>query len=70
MANELREILERYFDDESAPSIYEVNGELAIIDNPKFSIIPNSPYRNPLVVAVYCTSGSGKGRVNTRVFDL
>ena len=70
MANELREILEHYFDDGSAPSIYEVNGELVIIDNPRFSIIPNSPYRNPLVVAVYCTSGSGKGRVNTRVFDL
>lgn len=70
MANELREILERYFEDDSAPSIYEVNGELAIIDNPKFSIIPNCPYRNPLVVAVYCTSGSGKGRINTRVFDL
>ncbi len=70
MANELREILERYFEDDSAPSIYEVNGELAIIDNPKFSIIPNCPYRNPLVVAVYCTSGNGKGRINTRVFDL
>lgn len=49
---------------------YVVDDYFAIIDNPTFSILPNHPYRNPLVVAVYCTSGVGKGRVNTQIYDL
>ena len=51
-------------------SAYVVDDYFAIIDNPTFSILPNHPYRNPLVVAVYCTSGVGKGRVNTQIYDL
>lgn len=47
-----------------------IDDHFAIIVNPIFSILPNYPYRNPLVVAVYCTSGIGKGRVNTNVFNL
>lgn len=70
MENKLHEILKHYLNDVNTATIYVMDGEYAIIDNPTFSIVPNHPYRNPLNVGVYCTSGSGKGRVNTKVFDL
>lgn len=65
----LSEIL-RQFIGHSDIKTYVVDDHFAIIENPVFSIIPNHPYRNPLVVAVYCTSGVGKGRVNTNIYDL
>lgn len=51
-------------------SSYVIDDHFAIIENPVFSILPNHPYRNPLVVVVYCTSGYGKGRVNTHIYNL
>ncbi len=70
MTKKLYDVLERYIDRANEGSIYVADGEFAIIDNPTFSIMPNHPYRNPLVIGVYCTSGSGKGRINTKIFDL
>lgn len=70
MATGLFDILERYVDSVSDTSVYVLDDQFAIIDSPTFAIMPNHPYRNPLVIAVYCTAGSGKGRVNTKVFDL
>ena len=70
MDNKLHDILKQYLNNANEASIYVMNSEYAIIDNPTFSIVPNHPYRNPLSIAVYCTSGNGKGRVNAKVFDL
>lgn len=60
----------RQFIGNSNIQTYVIEDHFAIIENPVFSILPNHPYRNPLVVAVYCTSGVGKGRVNTNMYDL
>ena len=65
----LSKLLEQFIG-QSNISTYLIDDYFAIIDNPKFAILPNHPYRNPLVVAVYCTSGEGKGRVNTNIYDL
>lgn len=65
----LSKLLEQFIG-QSNISTYLIDDYFAIIDNPKFAILPNHPYRNPLVVAVYCTSGVGKGRVNTQIYDL
>lgn len=65
----LSKLLEQFIG-QSNISTYVIDDYFAIIDNPKFAILPNHPYRNPLVVAVYCTSGVGKGRVNTQIYDL
>ena len=66
----LSELLQEFVDNNNCDATYVIDDNFAIIDNPSFSIIPNYPYRNPLVVAVYCTSGSGKGRVNTNIYNL
>ena len=65
----LSKLLEQFIG-QSNISTYLIDDYFAIIDNPKFAILLNHPYRNPLVVAVYCTSGVGKGRVNTQIYDL
>ena len=49
---------------------YSVGDEFSIIENPSFDILPNHPYRSPLVVAVYCQAGSGRGRINTKTYNL
>ena len=66
----LSELLQEFVDNNNCDATYVIDDNFAIIDNPSFSILPNYPYRNPLVVAVYCTSGSGKGRVNTNIYNL
>lgn len=65
----LSKLLRQYLDNNNM-STYVVDDHFAIIENPVFSILPNHPYRNPLVVVVYCTSGIGKGRMNTNIYDL
>ena len=68
---DLNDILKHYVDVSSSNiDVYAIDDKWAIIDNPTFTIIPNRPYRNPLIVAIYCTSGSGKGRINMKIFDL
>lgn len=49
---------------------YSLDDEISIIDNPSFDILPNHPYRSPLVAAVYCQAGCGRGRVNAKTYDL
>ena len=66
----LSELLQHFINSDNSTSSYVIDEHFAIIDNPSFSILPNYPYRNPLIVAVYCTSGSGKGRVNTKIYNM
>lgn len=49
---------------------YSVDDEISIIENPSFDILPNQPYHSPLVVAVYCQAGSGRGRINAKTYNL
>ena len=65
----LSKLIKQYIVNDNIMS-YVIDGHFAIIENPVFSILPNHPYRNPLVVVVYCTSGYGKGRINTHVYNL
>ena len=65
----LSKLLKRFIADKPL-SAYIIDEQLALVENPVFSILPNHPYRNPLVIAVYCTSGIGKGRVNTNIYNL
>ncbi len=66
----LSELLQHFINSDNSTSSHIIDEHFAIIDNPSFSILPNHPYRNPLLVAVYCTSGSGKGRVNTKIYNI
>ena len=66
----LSKLLRQFIDDNNSISSYVIDDHFAIIENPIFSILPNHPYRNPLIVVVYCTSGVGKGRINTNIYDL
>lgn len=66
----LSELLNRFVDANSNQTICCLNDEFAVIDNPSFMVLPNHPYRNPLVVGLYCKKGSGKGRVSTKTFDI
>lgn len=66
----LSELLNRFVDAGGNQAICCLNDDFAVIDNPSFAVLPNHPYRNPLVVALYCKQGSGKGRVSTRTFDI
>ncbi|MBO5892801.1 MAG: AraC family transcriptional regulator [Alistipes sp.] len=65
----LSKLIKQYIVNDNISS-YVIDDHFAIIENPVFSILPNHPYRNPLVVVVYCTSGFGKGRVNTHIYNL
>lgn len=65
----LSELLGKFIDDGNISS-YVIDDHFAIIDNPVFAILPNHPYRTPLVVTVYCTAGMGKGRVNANIYNL
>ena len=49
---------------------YSIGDEISIIENPSFDILPNHPYRSPLVAAVYCQAGSGRGRVNAKTYNI
>jgi AraC-like DNA-binding protein len=49
---------------------YSIDDEISIIENPSFDILPNHPYHSPLVVAVYCQAGSGRGRINAKTYNL
>lgn len=57
----LSKLLGQFIDDNNSISSYVIDDHFAIIENPIFSILPNHPYRNPLVVVVYCNRVSEKG---------
>lgn len=69
MTMTFNKLLGRFVDNNNI-SAYVIDEYFAIIENPVFAILPNHPYRNQLVVVVYCTAGIGKGRVNTKIYDL
>lgn len=68
--NNVSQILQQYIDSGNSGQIYSIDDLFAIVVNPSFAIMPNHPYHCPLAVAIYCTKGRGKGRVNTKLFDI
>ena len=70
MTATISDTLKQYVIKGYSASTYTLEDDFAIIENPTFSIIPNHPYRNPLIVAVYCTAGNAKGRINAKSYHL
>lgn len=70
MSTTLAKTISGYISSGYSGVAYSVDDELSIIDNPSFDILPNHPYRSPLVAAVYCQAGRGRGRVNAKTYDL
>lgn len=70
MTTTISDTLRQYISNGYSASIFTLGDDFAIIENPTFSIIPNHPYRNPLIVAVYCTAGNAKGRINAKSYHL
>lgn len=66
----LERTVSRYIDAGHTGMVYSMGDEISIIENPSFDILPNHPYRSPLVAAVYCRKGRGCGRVNAKTYDL
>ncbi len=50
--------------------IYTIGDAFSIVESATFMVIPNHPYRCPLVVALYCRAGHGTGCINTRTFEV
>lgn len=70
MSSTLTDTLNLYVERESRGEIYSVGDDFSIVDNPSFAILPNHPYRSPLVAALYCTQGHAAGRVNTTIHNI
>lgn len=70
MKTTLTDTLQRYVDTGHTGSIMSIGDDFSIVRDPSFAVLPNHPYRSPLVVAVYCTSGYATGRINARTYDL
>ena len=70
MDNSLSSTLRTYIAHFPESNAYSIDDKLTIIVNPKFTILPNHPYRCPLSVAIYCTQGTGTGRINAMTFSL
>ena len=66
----LSQTIESYIQGGHRGTTHSIGDEFSIIDNPSFAILPNHPYRSPLIVAVYCRGGRGTGRINAKTFDL
>ena len=70
MSATLSQTLDSYIAAGHGGKICSIDGDFAVLVNPSFDVLPNHPYRSPLVVAVYCKRGHGKGRINARTFDI
>lgn len=70
MSTTLAKTIDNYLSAGHKGVAYSVEDEISIIDNPSFDILPNRPYRSPLVVAVYCQRGNGCGRINAKTYNL
>ena len=70
MDNSLSSTLRAYIDHFPESNAYSIDDKLTIVSNPQFAILPNHPYRCPLSVAIYCTQGTGTGRINAKTFSL
>ncbi|MBQ8492902.1 MAG: AraC family transcriptional regulator [Alistipes sp.] len=70
MSTTLSDTLRTYVDAGHTGAIYCIGDDFGIIRNPSFAILPNHPYRSPLVVALYCTAGHATGRINALTYDI
>lgn len=70
MSSTLTDTLNFYVESTRQCEVYSVGDDFSIIDNPSFAILPNHPYRSPLVAALYCTQGHAAGRVNTTIYNV
>lgn len=70
MSATLSQTLDSYIDAGHGGRMCSIGNDFAVVVNPSFDVLPNHPYRSPLVVAVYCKRGYGKGRINARTFDI
>ncbi len=66
----LEKTINNYIDAGHTGKVYSVEDEMSIIVNPSFDILPNHPYKSPLVAAVYCRGGHGRGRVNAKTYNI
>lgn len=70
MSTTLTDTLNLYVESTRQCEVYSVGDDFSIIDNPSFAILPNHPYRSPLVAALFCTRGRAAGRVNTTIYNI
>ena len=70
MTTTFADTLKRYIINGYSASIFTLGDDFVMVENPTFSILPNHPYRSPLIVALYCTSGNAKGRINAKSYQL
>lgn len=70
MDNTLSSTLQKYIEHFPESRTFSIDNMLTIIDSPQFAVLPNHPYRCPLSVAIYCTLGTGTGRINAKTFSL
>lgn len=70
MSATLSQTIDSYIDAGHGGRMCSIGNDFAVLVNPSFDVLPNHPYRSPLVVAVYCKRGHGKGRINARTFDI
>lgn len=70
MSNTLTETLNNYLEAGHTGEIYSIGDHFSVVCNPSFTIMPNHPYRSPLVVALYCTAGHASGRINARTYSI
>ena len=70
MSTTLTDTLNLYVESTRQCEVYSVGDDFSIIDNPSFAILPNHPYRSPLVAALFCTRGRAAGRVNTTIYSI
>lgn len=70
MSATLTQTLDSYINAGCGGRMCSIGNDFAVLENPLFDVLPNHPYRSPLVVGVYCRRGHGKGRINARTFDI
>lgn len=70
MATTLTDNINVYLTNGHRATVYGLDDEFCIIENPSFDILPNHPYVMPFVVALFCHGGCARGRVNTITYDI
>ena len=70
MSTAILSAVNSYLHDGHYAEIYTVGDAFSIVEGATFMVLPNHPYRSPLVVALYCRAGHGTGCINTRRFEV
>lgn len=70
MNTTLTQTLDSYIDAGHGGRMCSIGNDFAVLVNPSFDVLPNHPYRSPLVVGICCKRGHGRGRINARTFDI